>query len=99
MEAFQLSKMTWPPSIEGNLVVMKRGTLQKTSEDSHHSKGSKFKRLEFHAKKLARPQSFQNLEMVAKSRSNMALFDILWQVSKLNYSFSRKFWKNLKLAQ
>ena len=99
MEAFQLSKITWLPSIEGYLVMAKRGTLQKTSEDSHHSKGSKFKILEFHAKKLARPRSFKNLEMVAKSSSDLALFEILWQVLMSNSTFSREFWQNLKLAQ
>ena len=43
--------------------------------------------------------SFLKLEMVAKSSNDLALFDILWQVSKSNFTFSGKFWQKLKLAQ
>ena len=75
------------PSIEENLVKAKRGLAHVCSEDSYHSRGSKFKEVYFHAKKLDRLRPFQKLEMVAKSSNDLALFDILWQVSKSNFSF------------
>ena len=87
------------PSIEDNLVKAKKGPLQKTSEDSHYKKGSKLKKLRLHQIKVGRPRSFKKLEMVAKSSSDLALFEILWQVLKSNFTLSREFWQNLKLAQ
>ena len=87
------------PSIELNLVKAKKGLLQKTSEDSHYQNGSKFKKFRFHQMKVGRPRSFKKLEMVAKSSSDLALFEILWQVLKSNFTFSKDFWQNLKLEQ
>ena len=62
-----LQKWIVLPSIEENLVKAKKGLAHVCSEDSHHSRGSKFKKVSFCQKKVDRLQSFQKFEIFFKT--------------------------------
>ena len=66
-KVFSLQKWIVLPSIEGNLVKANKGLAHVCSEDSYHSRGSKFKKVWFCQKKVDRLRSFQKFEIFFKT--------------------------------